>query len=342
MYKLDTVVWEITLKCNINCLHCGSKADINKRPKELTTEEAIGLIEQLSDLKCRRVVLSGGEPFMRKDWPVLGQRIKDLGMRLGYISNGVALNDDSIDVLTHLKPNSLSFSLDGDNAKTHDYIRGKDGVFDHLVTTIEKLLDRGLFVSIVSSIHKMNINELPGILNLLLDLGVPAWQIQPTNPQGRMPREMALNKKEFYSIAEFIAFSRQKYKNLIQISEADALGYFSKLSSDMALCNWNGCQAGLQIVGILSDGTIKGCLSLQDDKFNEGNVREMPLSEIWNDFNKFSYNRKFEPSMLQGICKDCKYGKICRGGCSEQAVSHTGSPHGSPFCLYDMETNGFD
>ena len=67
MYQLKHAVWEITLSCNIHCLHCGSNADINKRPKELSTDEALNLIEQLADLGCSRVVLSGGEPFMRKD-----------------------------------------------------------------------------------------------------------------------------------------------------------------------------------------------------------------------------------------------------------------------------------
>ena len=93
MYKLDTAVWEITLSCNISCLHCGSNADINKRPQELSTSEALDLIEQLADLNCRRVVLSGGEPFMRTDWPLLAQRIIMLGMKVNFISNGYIVND---------------------------------------------------------------------------------------------------------------------------------------------------------------------------------------------------------------------------------------------------------
>lgn len=342
MYKLDTVVWEITLRCNINCLHCGSKADLNTRPNELSTEEALSLIEQLADLNCRRIVLSGGEPYMRPDWAVLGKRIKDLGIRLGIISNGFAINDNTLDVLYYLSPNSLSFSLDGGNAKTHDYIRGKEGVFDHLIYVIKKLIERGLFVSIVTSIHKQNIAELPQMLNLLLELGVPAWQIQTVTPQGRMPRELAVDSKDFYQIAEFIVENRQKYKNLIKIMEADAIGYFSKLSPYMDMKVWQGCQAGLKVLGIESDGTIKGCLSLQNDRFIEGNIREKSLAEIWNNPENFSYNRRFTPSMLEGICKNCKYGQLCRGGCTEKAVSYTGNPHESPFCLYHIETNCFE
>ena len=90
-------------------------------------------------------------------------------------------------------------------------------------------------------------------------------------------------------------------------------------------------------MGIESDGIIKGCLSLHGDEFVEGNIRERSLAKIWNDKNSFKYNRRFEPSMLKGICKDCKWGSICRGGCSEKSVSYTGELHNSPFCLYHYE-----
>lgn len=345
MYKLNTVVWEITLQCNLNCLHCGSKANIEtKRHNELTTAEALSLVEQLAEINCRRVILSGGEPFMRQDWAVLGQRVKDLGMRLGYISNGFAINDKTLDLIIQLAPHSMSFSIDGSNAKTHDYIRGKNGVFDHVVDVIKKLISRGQFVSIVSSIHKGNFTELPGILDLLIECGVGAWQIQTATPMGRMPRDLVLDENEYYQLAEFIADHRDRYKNIIKIAEADCIGYYSeKLSHKLEKPNWQGCQAGLQVLGIESDGGIKGCLSFHGyedgdyDDLIEGNIREKRLKDIWNDPEKFKYNRRFELSMLSGICKDCKYGPICRGGCSENAFGFTGSVTGSPFCLYQIE-----
>lgn len=342
MYKLDTVVWEITLRCNLNCLHCGSDADLNKRPKELTTEEALDLIEQLSDIGCRRVVLSGGEPFMRKDWAILGQRIKDLGMVLSYITNGFSINEAHLDVLAQLKPNSISFSMDGSDAKTHDYIRGKDGVYDHVCKVIKTLTNRGQFVSVVSSIHKANLHQLPDIMKLLIDLGVAAWQIQTATPQGRMPADLAMNENEYYQLAQFIADNKNKYKNFINIMEADCIGYYSKLSPQLEMKSWQGCQAGMKVIGIESDGAIKGCLSLHGDDYIEGRIREKTLKSIWEDKNNFKYNRRFTLDMLQGICKDCKYGSICRGGCSEKSLSFTGTPHGSPFCLYHIESKNLN
>ena len=340
MYTLKHAVWEITLRCNIHCLHCGSNADKHKRPKELSTEEALGLIEQLADLGCKRVVLSGGEPFMRKDWSVLAHRIVTLGMTCQYISNGYMVNDDILDVLEQLGTKYVGFSLDGSNAKTHDFIRGKKGVFDHLIQVFDRMKQRGFQVGVVSTIHKGNINELDGIKNVLLEHGVDIWQIQTANVRGRMPKEWAITDKDFYSIAEFIAKNRKRYEDLLIITEADCTGYFSKLTPYMGMKRWNGCNAGMNTIGIESDGGIKGCLSMQDNKYIEGNIREQSLREIWENPEKFGYNRRFKMSDLQGICKDCKYGGICRGGCSEKAESYTGKLHSQPFCLYDMEKSG--
>lgn len=340
MYTLKHAVWEITLRCNIHCLHCGSNADKHKRPKELSTEEALGLIEQLADLGCKRVVLSGGEPFMRKDWAVLAHRIVTLGMTCQYISNGYMVNDDILDVLEQLGTKYVGFSLDGSNAKTHDFIRGKKGVFDHLIQVFDRMKQRGFQVGVVSTIHKGNINELDGIRNVLLEHGVDIWQIQTANVRGRMPKEWALTDKDFYSIAEFIAKNRKRYEDILIITEADCTGYFSKLTPYMGMKRWNGCNAGMNTIGIESDGGIKGCLSMQDKKYIEGNIREQSLKEIWENPENFGYNRRFKMSDLHGICKDCKYGGICRGGCSEKAESYTGKLHSQPFCLYDMEKNG--
>lgn len=339
MYKLDTAVWEITLKCNIHCLHCGSSADIHKRPKELTTAEALDLIEQLADINCGRVVLSGGEPFLRKDWATLAMRATDLGMLVSFISNGYVVNEDVVDVLRVIQPAGISFSLDGGCEETHDYIRGKKGVFKRCVRALNLTSKAGLYSSAVTSVHKKNLNELDDILKILLDNGVCAWQIQTATPQGRMPRELAMNEDEYYELAKFVVRAREEYGNLIRILPADCIGYYSTLDKNFERGAWRGCGAGMNTIGIESDGGIKGCLSLHGEEFIEGNIRKQTLKEIWESKDNFKYNRRFSPDQLQGICKDCKYGPVCKGGCSEKSMSFTGTRYGSPYCLYNYEKN---
>ncbi|MBR1616736.1 radical SAM protein [bacterium] len=337
MYRLDTAVWEITLKCNIKCIHCGSSADFNKRPKELDTEGALDLVEQLADLGCKRVVLSGGEPFLRKDWAIIAMRIKDLGMRVSFISNGYLVDKDVIDLLKIIEPSGISFSLDGSNEKTHDFIRGKKGVFKRCLNALRETSNLGLYSSAVTSVHKLNKDELEGILDILLECGVCAWQIQIATPQGRMSKDLTLNEEEYYELCEFIAKNREKYQNLINIVEADCIGYYSILSEKFEQKVWHGCQAGLRVIGIESDGSIKGCLSIHGDEFIEGNIKNQSLKDIWNSKDNFKYNRRFKIEDLKGICKDCKYGAVCRAGCSEKALSFTGSIFSSPYCLYNTE-----
>lgn len=339
MYALNNAVWEITLSCNIHCLHCGSNADINKRPKELSTDEALDLIEQLADLNCNRVVLSGGEPFLRKDWAILAQRIVMLGMDCHYISNGLIVDDNILNILENIGTKYVGFSLDGSSAETHDKIRGRKGVFEHLIQLFDRMKERNFQIGVVSTIHKGNIDELEGMKKLLIRHGVDIWQIQTANVRGRMPKEWAITAADFYSVAEFIAKNRQRYKDVMVITEADCTGYYSRLTPYMGIKHWNGCNAGINTIGIESDGGIKGCLSMQDKKYIEGNIREKSLKEIWEDKTSFLYNRRFKMSDLKGICKDCEYGGICRGGCSEKAESYTGELHNQPFCLYHIEQN---
>ena len=149
--------------------------------------------------------------------------------------------------------------------------------------------------------------------------------------------ELGINEDEYYRLGSYIAEKRKKYNNLIRIYEADCVGYYSSFANDLHCKKWRGCQAGLQVIGIESNGDIKGCLSIHGEEFIEGNIRSRLLKDIWSDKSKFKYNRRFSPDMLTGICKGCKWGAICRGGCSEKAESYTGSLHQSPFCLYNYE-----
>ena len=176
MYQLDSAVWEITLMCNIHCLHCGSSADNKTRKNELSTDEALDLIEQLADIGCRRVVLSGGEPFLRKDWAVLALRIRDLGMNVTFISNGYMVNDDIVDLLKVIEPSGIGFSLDGGCAETHDYIRGKKGVFERCINALNKTSKAGLSSISVCTAFSNSAKGISSIRTTIICCCVSIWR----------------------------------------------------------------------------------------------------------------------------------------------------------------------
>jgi radical SAM protein with 4Fe4S-binding SPASM domain len=156
-------------------------------------------------------------------------------------------------------------------------------------------------------------------------------------PVGRFQKSLMLSKDEFYSAALFIASMRKNYSvKELPIIGAHNFGYYSQILPNLQLLPWIGCQAGITAMGIQSDGGIQGCLSLPDI-FIEGNIREKNIIDIWNAPSSFSYNRNFSKNNLNGDCKNCKYGKRCRGGCLTVSTSLTGKKHSDPYCLRLIE-----
>lgn len=338
-YSPESVVWEITFKCNVNCIHCGSDCTSVEKSHQLTTAECFDIIEDLADIGAKTIILSGGEPLMRKDIGAIAIMIKRLGMNVGFISNGYLVNDETIKIIEAINPIAFGISIDAADAYLHDYIRGKKGCFEHVQNALNLLNKHNITPSVVTTIHKLNYTQLPKIRDFLIKNNVKLWQIQYGDNIGRMSKETMITEAQFVEIAKFILETRQKYaKNFEKVSGADVFGYLGKLGNEVQ-GPWWGCHAGIKGLGLGSDGTVRGCLSLQMDEFIEGNTREKSLKEIWNDKNAFTYNRRFDCSMLTGYCKDCIYASVCKGGCIRAASVNGGRCN--PYCLYKFEKDGF-
>lgn len=334
-FKPLGVVWETTLRCNMNCMHCGSSAG-ESRVKELNTKECINLCNDLKDIGTNLIAMMGGEPFLRKDWNTIATHIRNLGLELTIISNGFLINEKTISQLKQLDPYTVAISMDGSKAETHDSIRGIKGSFDKCKKSIEMLLNENINTSVVTTVHKQNFKELPELRDFLAGKGV-AWQIQMATPIGRFPKNQILSKEDFYSAALFIASIKKNYSpKELAVLGAHNFGYHSKFLPNVMLFPWMGCQAGISTMGITSDGGIKGCMSLPDELI-QGNIREKSLKEIWNDPDFASYNRNFKKEYLEGDCKTCKHGKQCKGGCITISKTLTGKNHGDPYCLHLIE-----
>ena len=330
-----SVVWETTLNCNMNCMHCGSSAGTTRK-NELTTKEGIQLCEDLSTLNTKLISLMGGEPFLRKDWHIFAHHIRDLDMNVTIMSNGLLIDKHIIAELIKIQPYAVTISLDGGTPKTHNATRRAKTSFDKCLQSLKLLTEANLPTTVITTVHKQNYKELILIRELLLNRGI-AWQIQMATPVGRFPKNLMLSKEDFYSVALFIASSKKNYSvKELPIMGAHNFGYHSHILPNIMLLPWIGCQAGLTAMGIQSDGSIQGCLSLPDT-FIEGNIRNHSVIDIWNDPDSFSYNRHFTKNDLTGECRDCKHGKRCKGGCLTVSTSLTEKNHGNPYCLHLIE-----
>lgn len=334
MYNLITATIEITRRCNAKCMHCIINAG-EAKPQELTVNEIMTLIEDMSDLGCQNIALTGGEPFMRKEWPMFLQKISNLGMQTIFMTNAMLINNDVLDILK-LYPNvAMGISIDGANKETHDYVRGVSGIFEHFCNIVPKLKEIGVYVATPTTVMQSNFDKLDDILKLLISLGVDAWQLQIVKPSDRLPKSELLTEEQYYTLAEKIAKYREEYSDKIDIMESDCIGYFSKLQPKLHIQNWRGCECGIYSVSIEADGNVKGCPNMNN---SEGNIKERPFKEIWNDHNSFKYNRSPNIDIIEGYCKECKYKFICRGGCPTNPKNKSGSA----FCLYKIEQIGID
>ena len=339
IYQPKNAVWEITFKCNVNCIHCGSDCTSVEKEHQLTTAECYKVINDLAELGCKTVILSGGEPLMRQDIGAIASMIRTCKMQVGFISNGYLVNEETIKIIDAVRPIAFGISIDAADDYLHDYIRGKEGVFAHVENAIKLLHQYNIVPSVVTTIHKLNFSQLPKIRDFLIKNKIRYWQIQYGDSIGRMSKETMITEAQFFEIAKFILETRKKYKDKFEeVSGADVIGYLGEIGKAVQ-GYWIGCHAGINGIGLGSDGTVRGCLSLQRDEYKEANVRERSLKEIWNDENLFSYNRKFDCSMLTGYCKTCVYSSVCKGGCLRAATANGGRCN--PYCLYKFEKEGF-
>jgi len=330
--------YELTLQCNMHCIHCNVAAG-EQRQNELSTSQWKMITKQLVELGCQNIDLLGGEPFERKDWFEIAQDIKENGLDLLFVSNGLLINEYTIEKLKKLDPHAVAVSIDGDTASTHDSLRGMNGSFEQCQKAIRLLKEANLPTTVLTTVNKRNFHELPQMRTRLLNKKI-AWQIQMALPLGRLKKDMMITKEDFYAVALFISSTRRKYSlKEMPIIGTHCFGYYSHILPNHAINpNWRGCQAGITSVGIQSDGGVKGCLFLPE-LFVQGNVNERSLSEMWNDPNFCYYTRKFDVEELHGDCRNCMYGKKCRGGCLAASVSITGDAFSDPYCFHELERN---
>ncbi|UGA38036.1 radical SAM protein [Chromobacterium haemolyticum] len=144
------VVWEITLACDLKCLHCGSRAG-HRRPNELSTAECLEVINALAALGTREITLIGGEAYLRKDWTQLIRAIRGHGMYCAIQTGGRNLNPARLQQAIDAGLNGVGVSLDG-LAPLHDKVRNVPGAFDKAVDALRRAKAAGLAVSVNTQI----------------------------------------------------------------------------------------------------------------------------------------------------------------------------------------------
>jgi radical SAM protein with 4Fe4S-binding SPASM domain len=336
--RLECCVWEMTLRCNLRCLHCGATAG-RARLHELTTAEALRVADQLAALPAGEVTLMGGELLLRPDWPQVAERLRSGGVQIVIFTNGTLLTPGELTTLHALEPRTIGVSLDGGSAAVHDGVRGVRGAFDRTWAAMELLQRTGLRVAVITTLTRRNLYELPAIARLLAGRDI-RWQVQVAGVGGeRLARHDLLRPLEFYFAALAIARLRATFSwSTLPLIGAHDLGYCSGRLPALGVPGqvWMGCSAGRNTAGIRSDGRVQPCLSLPEDTA-VGDLRLSSFEDLWQG-SAFAPWRA--PVERNGFCRECPHGERCEGGCTGLALSATGRRGDNPMCLYAIERTG--
>ncbi|WP_264049602.1 radical SAM/SPASM domain-containing protein [Mycobacterium parmense] len=334
-------VWELTLACNLACSHCGSRAG-NARPHELSTSEALDVVDQLAQVGIVEVTLIGGEAFLRPDWLEIAAAITNRGMRCTLTTGGYKLSPTTAQRMRAAGIVQASISIDG-MEQTHDALRGRKGSWQSCFRTAEHLQSAGIAVACNTQVNRRTIVEVPLLYQALLQAGTTAWQLQLTVPLGRAAdqAELLLQPCELLAVFDVLARVAERAEvDGMRVYAANNLGYHGPyeqlLRSPDGNQSWHGCQAGLSTIGIEADGTVKGCPSLPTADYSGGTVRRQRIAEMLSSAPEMNFNLLSEQSdrrgELWGFCRTCAHADTCRGGCSWTAHTLFGRRGNNPYC----------
>lgn len=339
---LRLIAWEVTRSCNLACKHCRAEAHLDPYPGELSTAEATALIDTFPETGNPIVILTGGEPLLRKDVFTLATHARSRGLRCVMAPNGTLITPENARLMRESGIARCSISIDGADPESHDAFRGVAGSYAASMRGIEYLKKEGIEFQINTTVTKGNLHRFKEIFHLAETLGAAAWHIFLLVPMGRaasLAGEVisALEYEEvlnwFYDFRKTTSMHLKAtcaphyYRIMRQRAKADGIPVTPETFGMDALTR--GCLGGTGFCFISHSGQVQPCGYLELDC---GNVRKTPFPEIWRSSKHFQEFRN--PADYQGKCGYCEFHKVC-GGCRARAYSLTNSHLAEePLCSY--------
>lgn len=360
--KKPVVVWNMTRRCNLKCVHCYAQAKDIEFKNELSTEEGKALIDDLAVFGSPVMLFSGGEPTMRKDLPELAAYAREKGMRAVISTNGTLIDKDLAKKLKEVGLSYVGISLDGIR-ETNDKFRGMPGAFDAALRGLHNCQEQGIKVGLRFTINKQNVKDIPAIFDLLEKENIPRICFYHLVYAGRgskmvdedlsleesrqavdiiMERTRELHEKGFP--AEVLTVDNHcdgpyLYLKMLKENPERAAEIFELLSMNQ------GNSSGIGIGCVSWDGSVHADQFWRHYSF--GNVRERPFSEIWTDLSdELMAGLKHRKPLIQAHgdrCAKCKWFDVCNGNFRVRAEAVYGDVWADdPACYLTKEEIGYD
>ena len=339
--KKPVVVWNVTRRCNLKCVHCYAQARDEAFPDELSTAEGKAVLDDLADFGCPVVLFSGGEPLVRPDLTELAAYAVERGMRAVISTNGTLIDEAKARELKEVGLSYVGISLDG-LEQVNDRFRGVKGAFAKAMEGIAACRDAGVKVGLRFTMNRLNATEIPSIFDLLESEDIPRVCFYHLVYAGRGSKLMKedLSREETRQAVDLIIdrtadlHRRGKPKEVLTVdNHADGPYVYLRL-----LREGNGERAA-QVLELLqmnegnSSGRGIGCISwdgqVHADQFwrhrSFGNVRERPFSTIWTDLSDpLMKQLKDKKPHVKGRCARCRWLDVCGGNFRVRAEAAAG------------------
>jgi len=296
------ITWEITHKCNLNCVHCLSSSS-EASPGELNLTECKNIADQLAASGVFEINFGGGEPLLKDYFLPLLRYIHDKGIITCISTNGTVLTDEFIEFFTDNPQINIQVSLDGATAEVNDRIRGR-GTFDRIVRGIERLAEKNISLSINTVVTSLNFYQLPELKEMAASYGA-RLRVSRFRPSGRARDSwdmLRLNSEQLRELSAWIGDDPS-------ILTGDS--FFSISQDGRRQLGLDMCGACKLTCCIDPCGFVYPCAFMQEREFCGGNLREVTFEDIWNESTSFLYFRQLEPES----CRSCPRFNKCRGGC---------------------------
>jgi radical SAM protein with 4Fe4S-binding SPASM domain len=341
--RKPVVVWNITRRCNLHCVHCYSDSTAQHYPGELTLQQSIDVIDDLADYGVPAVLLSGGEPMLHPNFFDLAGYAVARGLRITVSTNGTRIDSHAASRLKDLGVTYVGISLDG-IGECHDTFRGKPGAFQKAVDAFRHCRGAGQKVGLRLTLTRQTADQLPEILKFIEAEDIPRVCFYHLVYSGRGADLGLLPPAETRASLKMIAdavlrWNREGNDREVLTVDQPADGPFywmmmrrrdpERAEEILKLLEWNGGGrhgSGLGISNIDSQGNVHPDQFWQT--YTLGNVKETPFSKIWSNSQSDDLLSGLRDRLprLRGRCADCRFQEICGGGFRVRAFQRYGDP----------------
>jgi len=340
------IAWEVTRRCNLNCVHCRSASTMNSFDTAFSLDAAKKLIDDIVSFSSPVIVLSGGEPLLREDLFDIAEYGTGKGLRMCIATNGSLVTDEICEKMKKASIKMVSMSLDGAKPETHDDFRSQPGAFEGVMRAAELFNKHGIEFLINSSFTKRNQSEVPDVMRLAKKIGAKAWYMFMIVPTGRGEEIMSelISKEDYEELLKW-HYEAEKEEDDMLMRPTCAPHYYRVVPQMNKLAEKDdklerrtlkfstggskGCLAGQLICLITAEGDVFPCSYFPH---SAGNVLETPFKDIWEKSELFKEMRDFKS--YKGKCGECEYLNVC-GGCRARADAVYGDYLAEePFCSY--------